>query len=84
MNAVLKHPAQVLTYTLVGIVRLYSYVFSSIMPGHCRFTPTCSAYAVKALKSHGVLHGLWLTLKRVCRCHPWGACGHDPVPPRTR
>jgi len=81
MNAVLKHPAQILVHALVGVVHLYRYVISSVMPAHCRFTPTCSAYAVDALKTHGVVRGLWLAFKRVCRCHPWGACGHDPVPP---
>ena len=80
MNAVLKQPSLALVYALVGVVHLYRYVISSIMPGHCRFTPTCSTYAVDAIQTHGAVHGLWLTLKRVCRCHPWGACGHDPVP----
>jgi uncharacterized protein len=46
----------------------------------CRFEPTCSHYAVDAVKSHGVLKGFWLGLARICRCHPWGGCGHDPVP----
>ncbi|NQV43464.1 MAG: membrane protein insertion efficiency factor YidD [Rhodospirillales bacterium] len=80
MNAVLKQPSLALVYALVGVVHLYRYVISSIMPAHCRFTPTCSTYAVDAIQTHGAVHGLWLALKRVCRCHPWGACGHDPVP----
>jgi len=49
--------------------------------GGCRFTPTCSQYASEALQEHGALAGGWLGLKRICRCHPWGDCGHDPVPP---
>jgi len=80
MNAVLKRLSQAFVYALVGFVYLYRYVVSSVMPAHCRFTPTCSAYAIEALRTHGVIRGLWLTLKRVGRCHPWGACGHDPVP----
>ena len=48
--------------------------------GHCRFEPSCSQYAIEALKTHGVVTGGWLAAKRVCRCHPWGACGEDPVP----
>ena len=46
----------------------------------CRFTPTCSHYAVEALKLHGAVRGAWLALKRICRCQPWGGCGYDPVP----
>lgn len=84
MNTVLKHPAQTLIHALVhmlvGVIHIYRYAFSSIMPGHCRYTPTCSAYAIQALKAHGILQGSWLAVKRICRCHPWGACGHDPVP----
>ena len=47
----------------------------------CRFHPSCSQYCVEAVERHGVAYGLWLTLKRLLRCHPWGACGQDPVPP---
>jgi uncharacterized protein len=47
----------------------------------CRFTPTCSQYAVEAIRSRGILTGSALAAKRICRCHPWGECGHDPVPP---
>ncbi len=46
----------------------------------CRFTPTCSSYAEEALRRHGLFYGGWLTLCRLGRCHPWGGCGHDPVP----
>lgn len=49
--------------------------------GHCRYTPTCSEYAIDALHVHGLWRGLWLTVKRLCRCHPHGGCGYDPVPP---
>ncbi|HSY17271.1 MAG TPA: membrane protein insertion efficiency factor YidD [Candidatus Acidoferrales bacterium] len=49
----------------------------------CRFTPTCSAYALEAVHAHGALAGGALAAKRICRCHPWGACGHDPVPPKA-
>jgi putative membrane protein insertion efficiency factor len=47
----------------------------------CRFTPTCSAYALEAVRGHGAVAGGFLAAKRICRCHPWGGCGHDPVPP---
>ena len=48
---------------------------------HCRFTPSCSEYAAQAVRAHGALGGAWLALKRLVRCHPWGGCGWDPVPP---
>jgi hypothetical protein len=48
--------------------------------GGCRFTPTCSQYAMDAIRDHGALAGGWMGLKRICRCHPWGEDGHDPVP----
>ena len=47
----------------------------------CRFTPTCSNYALEAVELHGALKGSWLALRRILRCHPWGGCGYDPVPP---
>jgi uncharacterized protein len=50
--------------------------------GGCRFTPTCSQYAVESIRTHGSATGSFLALKRICRCHPWGCCGHDPVPQR--
>ncbi|MGA9450211.1 MAG: membrane protein insertion efficiency factor YidD [Verrucomicrobiia bacterium] len=46
----------------------------------CRFTPTCSQYAREVIHNHGAVAGGWLATKRICRCHPWGGCGHDPVP----
>jgi len=48
--------------------------------GGCRFTPTCSQYAMDAIRAQGVMAGGWLAAKRICHCHPWGGCGHDPVP----
>jgi putative membrane protein insertion efficiency factor len=49
--------------------------------GGCRYTPTCSMYFLEAVETHGVLRGSWMGVKRICRCHPWGGTGHDPVPP---
>jgi len=48
--------------------------------GGCRFTPTCSQYALEAIRKQGTVHGSWLATRRICRCHPWGGCGPDPVP----
>ncbi len=57
---------------------LQTFLFGST--GGCRFTPTCSQYALDAIRTRGALAGGWLAVKRICRCHPWGHCGHDPVP----
>jgi putative membrane protein insertion efficiency factor len=65
---------------LILAVKLYQWYLSPLKPPTCRFTPTCSQYAIEALKKHGVLKGAWLALLRILRCHPWGGCGYDPVP----
>lgn len=49
--------------------------------GQCRFSPSCSAYAMEAVRVHGALAGSFMAARRLARCHPWGGCGHDPVPP---
>lgn len=73
-------------YILIGMVRVYRWTLSPAKTflfgplGQCRFTPSCSQYALEALKTHGAAAGTWLAVKRVCRCHPWNECGHDPVP----
>ncbi len=66
---------------LILLVRGYQAALSPLMGGHCRFDPTCSRYAIEALRTHGALRGGWLTTRRVCRCHPLGGSGYDPVPP---
>ena len=62
------------------LVRAYQVALSPLTGGACRFTPSCSAYAVEAIRIHGAGRGLWLAVRRVARCHPWGGFGHDPVP----
>ncbi len=67
---------------LIRCVRGYQVILGPLLGGHCRFTPTCSAYAIEALRTHGARRGTLLTLRRLGRCHPWGPpCGEDPVPP---
>lgn len=61
-------------------VHLYRNAISPLLPPSCRYTPTCSQYAIEALRKHGPLRGSWLTLRRLMRCHPWGGSGYDPVP----
>jgi uncharacterized protein len=81
MRGTLRRPAIAI---LSAPVRAYRAVLSPLMPHVCRFTPSCSTYALEALESHGPARGLWLTLKRLSRCHPvtWlgGSSGFDPVP----
>ena len=67
-------------YFLIGI---YKYLLSPLLPLSCRFVPSCSVYAKEALAQHGLRRGLWLMLRRLIRCHPWGGSGYDPVPPRV-
>ncbi|MDE5940710.1 MAG: membrane protein insertion efficiency factor YidD [Muribaculaceae bacterium] len=61
-------------------VWFYRGAISPLLPRSCRFTPTCSQYAIEALRRHGPVRGVWLTLRRILRCHPWGGSGYDPVP----
>jgi len=65
---------------LILLVRIYQVTLSPFMGGHCRYQPTCSKYAIEALRDHGAFRGGWLAFKRVARCHPWGGSGWDPVP----
>lgn len=67
---------------LVGAVRAYQLVVSPWLGPTCRFYPSCSAYAVDALRGHGAVRGTWLAVRRLLRCHPWNPGGIDPVPPR--
>ena len=69
-----------LTTLLIGIVRAWQIGPSAVLPPSCRFTPSCSAYAITALRRYGALKGGWLALRRIGRCHPWGGVGYDPVP----
>jgi putative membrane protein insertion efficiency factor len=61
-------------------IRLYRWLASPLIGPCCRYLPTCSDYAIEALSRHGALAGSWLAIRRVCRCHPWGGSGLDPVP----
>jgi uncharacterized protein len=66
---------------LIALVRGYRLLLSPWLGSSCRFEPTCSMYALQALELHGAARGGYLTLRRLARCHPWCAGGHDPVPP---
>ncbi len=61
-------------------IKFYKACISPMLPASCRFTPSCSTYALQAIMKHGIFHGTWLAVKRIMRCHPWGGSGYDPVP----
>lgn len=67
-------------YLLIGLARAWQLGPSLILPPTCRFTPSCSQYAIEALRKYGAIKGSWLAGQRLLRCNPWGGCGHDPVP----
>ena len=62
------------------LIRFYQIAISPLIGPRCRYIPTCSQYSLEAIHVHGALKGSWLATKRVCRCHPWGGFGYDPVP----
>jgi len=71
---------KILIAPFIFLIWLYQKLISPIFPSTCRYQPTCSNYAVEALKEHGVFKGSWLAAKRISSCHPWGGSGYDPVP----
>ena len=82
--ALLKKVVRGISWVLVAIllipIWIYQKVISPYTPASCRFTPTCSEYARQALIKHGPVKGLYLAVRRILRCHPWGGSGYDPVP----
>jgi putative membrane protein insertion efficiency factor len=68
-------------YVLIGLLKAYRFAISPLYGQVCRYHPTCSAYALEAVQTHGAVRGSWLAMRRVARCHPWAAGGLDPVPP---
>jgi hypothetical protein len=71
---------KILTAPVILLIQAYRYLLSPLIGSHCRYTPSCSQYALDAVQAHGVVRGLWLAVKRVGSCHPWHAGGYDPVP----
>ena len=69
-----------LAVLLIGLIKVYRYAISPMLPPSCRFHPSCSSYAQEAVARHGPVRGLRLSVGRICRCHPWHPGGHDPVP----
>lgn len=70
----------ILRAALIAPIRFYQWTLSPLVGFNCRYAPSCSAYAIEAIATHGAVRGLWLGLRRMLRCHPWGGSGYDPVP----
>lgn len=75
--------AHLARWMLLAPIHLYRWTLKPLMGGECRYLPTCSRYAVTAIETNGAWRGGWLTLARLCRCHPWGGHGYDPPPDVT-
>ena len=69
-----------MTKIFIYLIKFYKGVISPHFPPACRYTPSCSSYAIEALQKYGAIKGSWLAIKRIGRCHPWGGSGYDPVP----
>ena len=68
---------------LIACIRVYQYAICPYLAPSCRYSPTCSCYAIKAVQRFGVIRGIYLAIKRIGRCHPWHERGYDPVPEKT-
>ncbi|MDP4129627.1 MAG: membrane protein insertion efficiency factor YidD [Bacteroidota bacterium] len=75
----MKGILQILSLPFIGLIRLYQWVVSPWLGPKCRFTPSCSQYAIDAFRKYGLFKGGWMAIRRIARCHPWGGSGHDPV-----
>ncbi len=71
---------KIIVFILLIPIHFYRKCISPMTPPSCRFVPTCSEYAIEAIKKHGPIKGLYLAIRRILRCHPWGGHGYDPVP----
>lgn len=76
----MKKLLKILSYPFIALIWIYQKLISPILGPKCRFTPTCSNYALQSFQKYGLFKGFWLSVKRISRCHPWGGSGYDPVP----
>ena len=71
---------RIVIFPFIIVIKLYQFFISPFLGLNCRFNPTCSNYAINSLKKHGLIIGLYYSILRISKCHPWGGSGHDPVP----
>ncbi len=71
---------KLINYILILLIKTYQVTLSPLIGPNCRYHPTCSQYMIESIKKYGPFKGIWLGIKRITRCHPWGGSGHDPVP----
>ena len=79
-RAIVDALSRLLAWPILLLVQIYRVTISPLLGANCRFEPTCSSYAIEALRQHGAFRGSVLAAKRIARCHPWGSSGYDPVP----
>lgn len=83
MDSIKRGIVKLISWIILIPVYFYKFAISPFTPASCRHVPTCSTYAVEAVKVHGPFKGFWLASKRIAHCHPWGTSGYDPVPPKA-
>ena len=71
---------KILIFPFIFLVKIYQNIISPLFPPTCRYSPTCSEYAIQSLKKYGLVKGVYLSIKRIVNCHPWGGSGYDPIP----
>ena len=71
---------KIIIFPFVLFIRVYQFIISPMLGSNCRFIPTCSEYAMESLKEYGLIKGIFLSIKRIGKCHPWGSHGYDPIP----
>jgi putative membrane protein insertion efficiency factor len=71
---------KIIIFPFVLFIRVYQLIISPMLGSNCRFIPTCSEYAMESLKEYGLIKGIFLSIKRIGKCHPWGSHGYDPIP----
>ena len=69
----------IFTNILIKLIKVYRYIISPLLGNSCRYLPTCSEYSIEALETYGLTKGIFISLKRILSCHPWGKSGHDPI-----